>query len=121
MSKSPDYVRYHDEEWGNPVHDDKLLFEFLVLESFQAGLSWATILAKREEFRHAFDEFDAVKISGYGAEKVEELLQNAGIVRHRGKIQATIGNAKAFLQIQKEFGSFDKYVWRFVNDKPIVR
>lgn len=110
---------YHDEEWGVPVHDDRLLFEFLILEGAQAGLSWSTILNKRENFRRAFDNFDARKIARYDARKVKALLSDPGIVRNRLKIAATIQNAKAFLAVQKEFGSFDAYIWQFVDGKPI--
>ena len=113
-------VKYHDEEWGVPLHDDRLLFEFLILEGAQAGLSWDTILAKRENYRKAFDNFDAKKIAKYGDEKYNELLNNAGIVRNRLKIKSAIKNANAFLKIQKEFGSFDKYIWSFVGGEPIV-
>jgi DNA-3-methyladenine glycosylase I len=114
-------VRYHDEEWGKPVHDDRLLFEFLILEGAQAGLSWATILKKREAYRTAFDRFDASVIARYDRDKVTQLLGNAGIVRNRLKIAAAIRNAKAFLAVQQEFGSFDAYLWRFVGGKPKVR
>ena len=114
------YVKYHDEEWGVPVHDDKKHFEFLVLESAQAGLSWLTVLRKRENYRKAYDNFDAAKVALYDENKLNELIQNAGIIRNRRKIEASINNAKGFLEIQKEFGSFDKYIWSFVNDKPIV-
>lgn len=114
------YVRYHDEEWGVPCHDDRTLFEMLNLEGAQAGLSWITILRKRENYRKAFSNFDAVKIAGYKPEKVEELSADAGIVRNRLKISATIGNAKAFLATKEEFGTFDEYLWRFVDGKPIV-
>lgn len=113
------YIKYHDEEWGKPVYDDKVLFEFLVLESFQAGLSWITILKKRENFRKAFDNFNHKKIVKYDDAKIEELLQNEGIIRHRGKIEATINNARVFQEIQKEFGSFSDYLWNYVNNKPI--
>lgn len=113
------YIKYHDEEWGKPVYDDKVLFEFLVLESFQAGLSWITILKKRENFRKAFDNFNDKKIIKYNDAKIEELMQNEGIIRHRGKIEATINNAKVFQEIQKEFGSFSDYLWKYVNGKPI--
>ncbi len=113
------YRKYHDEEWGKPVYDDDTIFEFLVLESFQAGLSWYTILNKRENFRKAFDNFDYRKIAGYSDEKAEELMQNAGIIRNRLKISATINNAKQFMEVQKEFGTFSKYIWSFVNGKPI--
>ena len=110
---------YHDEEWGVPVHDDRVLFEFLILEGAQAGLSWITILKKRENYRQAFDGFDPEKIARYGARDVKRLLRNDGIVRNRLKITATIGNAKAFLAVQKQFGSFDAYLWSFVGGKPI--
>ena len=113
------YEAYHDKEWGVPVKDDHTLFEFLILETFQAGLSWITILRKRENFRKAFDQFDYTKIAEYQEEKVQELLQNAGIIRNKLKIRATISNAKAFIQVQKEFGSFSKYIWDFVDGKPI--
>ena len=112
--------KYHDEEWGVPVHDDLLHFEFLILEGAQAGLSWSTILNKRENFRKAFDNFDYNKIANYTEQKVEELLTNKGIIRNRLKIEATIANAKAFLKIQKEYGSFDKYIWQFVDGKPTI-
>ena len=112
-------IAYHDYEWGVPVHDDRLLFEFLILEGAQAGLSWSTILKKRENYRRAFDNFDPWKIARYDARKVKRLLADAGIVRNRLKIAATIQNAKAFLAVQKEFGSFEVYVWRFVNGKPV--
>jgi len=115
----PIYVKYHDEEWGKPVHDDQLLFEFLVLESFQAGLSWLTILKKRENFRKAFAGFDVKKVSKFDEKKYEQLMQDAGIIRNQLKIRAAINNAQRFIEIQKEFGSFDKYVWSFVGGKPI--
>ncbi len=111
-------IPYHDTEWGVPVHDDRLLFEFLILEGAQAGLSWETILKKRANYRRAFDNFDAQKIARYNARKVAQLLSNPGIVRNRLKIAATIQNAKAFLAVQKEFGSFDRYVWQFVGGQP---
>jgi DNA-3-methyladenine glycosylase I len=111
---------YHDQEWGVPQHDDHKLFEFLILEGMQAGLSWMTILKKRENFRLAFDNFDPVKIAKYDQSKVENLLTDAGIIRHRGKIEAAINNAQAFLAIQSEFGSFDAYMWQFVGGKPKV-
>jgi DNA-3-methyladenine glycosylase I len=114
-------IAYHDSEWGVPVHDDRLLFEFLVLEGAQAGLSWETILQKRDNYRRAFDNFEPATVARYNAKKFEKLLANAGIVRNRLKIAAAIQNAKAFLEVQKEFGSFDKYVWRFVNGKQIKR
>jgi DNA-3-methyladenine glycosylase I len=113
-------LSYHDAEWGVPLHDDRALFELLILEGAQAGLSWTTILTKRENYRHAFDRFDAAKISRYGPKKIAALLADAGIVRNRLKIAATIGNAKAFLAVQREFGSFDRYVWSFVGGRPIV-
>jgi DNA-3-methyladenine glycosylase I len=113
----PLYIQYHDKEWGVPVHDDRKLFEMLILEGAQAGLSWITILRKRENYRKAFDNFDAKKIARYDRKKVKSLLNNEGIVRNRLKIAATIGNAKAFLEVQKEFGSFDAYVWKFVGGK----
>ena len=113
------YIRYHDEEWGVPTHDDRELFEMLVLESFQAGLSWITILKKREDFRKAFDGFDVEKVAGYNEEKVEELRQNEGIIRHKGKISSAINNAQIFIEIQKEFGSFDKYIWGFTDGEII--
>ncbi len=112
-------ISYHDTEWGVPVHDDQLLFEMLILEGAQAGLSWSTILKKRDNYRRAFDNFDVKKISRYDARKVKSLLADAGIVRNRLKIAATIQNAKAFLAVQKEFGSFDKYIWQFVGRKPM--
>lgn len=111
-------IEYHDREWGVPVHDDRTLFEFLILEGAQAGLSWQTILNKRENYRAAFDNFDAGKIAAYGRPKVRELLANAGIVRNRLKIDAAISNAKAFLAVRKEFGTFDRYIWQFVGGKP---
>lgn len=114
------YVKYHDEEWGVPVHDDRKHFEFLVLESAQAGLSWITILRKRENYRLAYDDFDPVKVAKYGIEKIEELMNNSGIVRNRKKIEASINNAQRFLEIVDEFGSFDKYIWSFVDNKPII-
>ncbi|MFX1567067.1 MAG: DNA-3-methyladenine glycosylase I [Promethearchaeota archaeon] len=113
----PQMIEYHDKEWGTPIHDDHLLFEFLILEGAQAGLSWSTILKKRENFRTAFDNFDYIKIAKYSEEKVELLMQNEGIIRNRLKINAVIANGKAFLHVQKEFGSFDKYIWKFVNNK----
>ena len=111
---------YHDKEWGVPQHDDKVLFEFLILEGMQAGLSWDTILKKRENFRKAFDNFDYMKIANYSEDKIEILLQNKGIIRNRLKIQSLISNAKAFLSIQNEYSTFDNYIWNFVNYKPIV-
>src|SRR5574340_1039224 len=113
------YQAYHDREWGVPLHDDRRLFEFLVLEGAQAGLSWSTVLRKREGYRRAFDNFDARKISGYSEDTVARLLTNPEIIRNRLKINATITNARAFLKVQKEFGSFDNYIWRFVNGRPV--
>jgi DNA-3-methyladenine glycosylase I len=113
-------VRYHDTEWGVPVHDDRLLFEYLILEGAQAGLSWNTVLKKRENYRATFDNFEAEKIARYGDKKIAELLGNAGIIRNRLKIHATIQNAKSFLKVREEFGSFDAYLWRFVDGKPII-
>jgi DNA-3-methyladenine glycosylase I len=113
------YRDYHDNEWGNPVYDDDTLFEFLVLETFQAGLSWYTILKKRENFRKAFDFFDYKKVANYNENKVQELLQDAGIIRNQLKIRGTISNALAFIKVQEEFGSFSKYIWGFTNGKPI--
>ena len=113
-------IRYHDEEWGVPLHDDRKLFEFLILEGAQAGLSWDTILRKRENYRKAFDGFDVKKVAQYSDKKVERLLQDEGIIRNRLKIASAISNAKLFLKVQKEFGSFDEYIWSFVDRKPIV-
>jgi DNA-3-methyladenine glycosylase I len=115
----PAMIAYHDEEWGVPVHDDRRLFEFLILEGAQAGLSWRTILAKRDNYRRAFEGFDPVRVARYGAADSERLLGDAGIVRNRLKIAAAIGNAHRFLAVQKEFGSFDAFVWRFVGGRPI--
>ncbi|MGB7623478.1 MAG: DNA-3-methyladenine glycosylase I [Terriglobia bacterium] len=115
----PLYVEYHDREWGVPEHDDRRLLEFLILEGAQAGLSWLTILKKRENYRKAFDRFDAGRIAKYGANKVASLLSDQGIIRNRLKIQAAIQNAKSFMAVQKEFGSFDAYVWQFVGCKPV--
>ena len=113
------YINYHDHEWGVPVHDDDRLFEFLILEGFQAGLSWITILRKRDNFRKAFDDFKALKIVKYDEHKVDELMQDAGIVRNRLKINGTITNARLFLEIKQEFGSFDKYIWQFTDGQVI--
>jgi DNA-3-methyladenine glycosylase I len=113
------YLAYHDQEWGVPQHDDRGLFEFILLEGAQAGLSWSTILNKRENYRRAFDGFEAEKIARYGPRKIAALLGDAGIVRNRLKIAAAIGNARAFLAVQREFGSFDRYVWQFVGGRPI--
>ena len=115
----PLYETYHDEEWGVPVYDDKKLFEFLVLETFQAGLSWITILRKRENFRKAFDNFEYLKIAEYGEEKIQDLLQDSGIIRNRLKVRATVTNAQAFINVQNEFGSFSDYIWKFTDGKPI--
>jgi DNA-3-methyladenine glycosylase I len=117
-AQKPAMIEYHDKEWGRPVHDDRVLFEFLILEGAQAGLSWETILNKRENYRRAFDHFDARKIARYDKRKVRELLKDAAIVRNRLKIASTISNAQAFLEAQKEFGSFDGYIWQFVGGKP---
>jgi DNA-3-methyladenine glycosylase I len=111
-------IAYHDEEWGVPVHDDRKLFEFMVLDAFQAGLSWSTILNKRENFREAFDNFEAQKIARYSERKIETLLGNAGIIRNRLKIAATVSNARCFLKVQKELGSFDAFIWQFVEGQP---
>lgn len=116
----PLYIKYHDEEWGTPVHDDMKHFEFLVLESAQSGLSWITILRKRENYRTAYDGFDPEKVAAYTGDKINELLNNPGIIRNRMKIEASINNARKFLEIQKEFGSFDRYIWGFVDYQPIV-
>src|SRR5690242_12249938 len=117
-AKSELYVQYHDAEWGVPVHDDRLLFEFLILEGAQAGLSWETILKKRPNYRDAFDHFDPAAVARYGPKKRDELLADAGIVRHRLKIDAAIQNAKAFLAVRDEVGTFDRYVWGFVGHEP---
>lgn len=114
------YQKYHDEEWGKPVYDDHILFEFLILETFQAGLSWITILNKRNNFKKAFDDFDYHKIADYTEIKQAELLTNTGIIRNKLKIKATISNATAFIKIQAEFGTFSKYVWSFVGGKPLI-
>ena len=114
------YISYHDNEWGRPVHDDRRLFEMLILEGFQAGLSWLTILKKREAFRHAFDGFDPAVVAEYGPEKTEALMSDAGIVRNRLKIAAAVQNAKVFLAIQREYGSFDSYLWGFTDGKVIL-
>lgn len=115
--KSEIYTKYHDEEWGIPKHDDHELFELLILESFQAGLSWITILKKRENFRNAFDNFDIQKVANYNNEKIAELLSNTGIIRSKNKILSAINNAKIFMQIQKDFGSFANYIWSFTDNK----
>ena len=113
------YRNYHDNEWGKPVYDDETIFEFLILETFQAGLSWYTVLAKRENFRKAFDQFDWNTIANYSEEKMAELAEDSGIIRNKLKIKATVTNAQAFLKVQEEFGSFSKYIWGFVDEKPI--
>lgn len=115
-----EYIRYHDEEWGVPVHDDRVHFEFLILEGAQAGLSWATILKRRDGYRAAFADFDPEEVAQFSQEKVEALLLDPGIIRNRLKVQGTVINAQKFLEVQKEFGSFDKYIWSFVGGKPIV-
>src|SRR5882724_1262797 len=115
-----DYVEYHDKEWGVPVHDDRTMFEFLTLEGAQAGLSWYTVLRKREAYQKAFDKFDPERVARYGKRELASLLNNSGIIRNQQKIVAAINNAQRFLAVQQEFGSFDKYIWRFVNGKPIV-
>lgn len=116
----PDYIRYHDEEWGRPVHDDRLLFEMLILEGAQAGLSWSTILHKRSSYQSAFAQFDPKKVARFDARKKAALLQDPGIVRNRLKIDSTVSNARAFLDVQKEFGSFDEYLWSFVDGRPVM-
>jgi DNA-3-methyladenine glycosylase I len=116
----PLYIKYHDEEWGVPVHDDGKIFEFITLEGAQAGLSWYTVLNKRENYRVAFDQFDPQKVAFYDEKKIAELLQNAGIIRNKLKVRAAITNAQAFLKVQEEFGTFDKYIWGFVAGKPII-
>jgi len=120
VNKDQLYIDYHDNEWGKPVYDDETLFEFLVLETFQAGLSWITILKKRENFREAFDNFDYKKIAEYDIVKFEELIQNAGIIRNKLKVKSAISNAQLFMEIQKEHGSFSNYIWSFVDGKPII-
>ena len=118
-TSDPLYITYHDQEWGVPVHDDRHLFEFLILEGAQAGLSWLTILRKRESYRQAFSGFDPEKVAVYDEHKVAELLNNPGIIRNRRKIESAISNARAFLAVQEEFGSFDRYIWQFVGGEPI--
>lgn len=114
------YIRYHDEEWGKPIHDDRLLFEFLILEGAQAGLSWRTVLNKRENYRKAFDNFDAEKMAGYNSGRIARLLKNPGIIRNKLKINSAIQNARAVLKVRDEFGSFDAYQWRFVDGRPVI-
>jgi DNA-3-methyladenine glycosylase I len=116
----PIYEAYHDHEWGVPVYDDQKLFEFLILETFQAGLSWITILKKRENFRLAFDQFDYQKIALYNETKIQELLQDVGIIRNQLKVRSAVANAIAFMEVQQEFGSFSKYIWQFTDGKPII-
>lgn len=116
----PDYIAYHDTEWGVPIHHDRLLFEFLTLESAQAGLSWYTVLRKREHYRLAFDHFDPEKVARYDDQRIASLLANPGIIRNRQKVQAAVNNAQRFLEVQSAFGSFDTYIWRFVDGQPIV-
>jgi DNA-3-methyladenine glycosylase I len=118
-SDDPLYLAYHDQEWGTPLHDDRLLFEFLMLEGFQAGLSWRTILYKRENFRRAFDDFDPQVVAAYEEDKIQSLLQDPGIIRNQLKVRAAVTNARAFLAVQQEFGSFDAYIWQFVGGAPI--
>lgn len=117
---NPLMIAYHDEEWGVPLHDDQKIFEFMTLDAFQAGLSWQTIINKRENFRKAFHGFDVDLVAGFGDEDFNRLMEDAGIVRNRAKIQATINNAKLFREIQAEYGSFDQYIWKFVNGRPVV-
>jgi len=116
----PDYLQYHDEEWGRPVHDDRHLFEMLILEGAQAGLSWATILHKRANYRKSFASFDPKKVARFDAKRLAALLQNPGIVRNRLKIQAAVSNAQAYLRVQQELGSFDRYLWNFVDGQPVI-
>ncbi len=120
VGNDPLYIEYHDNEWGVPVYDDGKLFEFLLLETFQAGLSWITILRKRENFRKAFDNFDYKKIANYNEHKLLELMQNAGIIRNKLKIKAAITNAQSFIKIQEEYGSFSNYIWQWVDNKPVI-
>lgn len=118
--KTDAYIQYHDTEWGIPVHDDRIHFEFLILEGAQAGLSWLTILNKREGYRKNFADFDPVKVARFTKARIEKILKDPGIVRNRLKVQAAVTNARCFLSVQKEFGSFDRYIWKFVNDRPVV-
>ena len=119
-TSDPDYIHYHDTEWGVPVHDDRKIFEFLILEGAQAGLSWITILKRREGYRKAFADFDPEKVARFGPDKIQALLQDPGIIRNKLKVNSTVTNARAFLEIQEEFGSFDAYAWRFVDGAPII-
>ena len=118
--KFDEYIDYHDKEWGVPVHDDRTHFEFLILEGAQAGLSWSTVLKKREGYRKAFAQFDPVKVSRFTDARVTKILEDPGVIRNKLKVNAAVNNAKRFLEVQKEFGSFDRYIWSFVNDKPII-
>lgn len=118
--KNPLYIKYHDEEWGVPVHDDRQIFEFLVLESFQAGLSWEIVLNKREGFRKAFDGFDPAKVAKYTEKRILKLKEDASIIRNEAKIRAAVNNAQRFLEVQEEFGSFERYIWGFIGGRPIV-
>ena len=120
FGETPLYIDYHDNEWGRPVHDDRKLFEMLILEGAQAGLSWETVLKKRENYKKAFDNFDPKKVAKYDDKKIAELLENPGIIRNRLKVNAAVINAKLFLEIQKQYGSFDKFIWSYVDNKPIV-
>lgn len=120
-ARDPIHAKYHDDEWGDPVHNDRVFFEFLTLEGAQAGLSWLTVLKRRQGYREAFAHFDPVKVAQFKARDIKQLLANPGIIRHELKIKSTIANAKAFLRVQKEFGSFDKYIWQFVDGAPIVK
>lgn len=120
VNSDPLYLKYHDTEWGVPIYDDRMLFEFLILEGMQAGLSWYTVLKKRENYRRCFKKFNATSIAKYDQAKVEELMENPGIIRNKLKINATIANAKAFLHVKKEWGSFSDYIWHFVDEKPII-
>ncbi|PAB57884.1 DNA-3-methyladenine glycosylase I [Anaeromicrobium sediminis] len=120
VTEDPLYIKYHDEEWGVPVHDDRVHFEFLVLESAQAGLSWITVLKKRENYRLLYDNFDYEKVALYDENKIEELLSNKGIIRNRRKIESSINNANRFMEVQREFGSFDNYIWSFVENKVLI-
>ena len=119
-SNDPLMIAYHDHEWGVPLHDDRKLFEFMVLDCFQAGLSWRTVLHKRENFRKAFDNFDFRKIAKYDQKKIDSLLQDSGIIRNKAKINGTIQNARCFLEVQKEFGTFDQYIWQFTNGQTVI-
>ena len=119
VTTDPLYIAYHDEEWGRPVHDERRLFEFLVLEGIQAGLSWLTVLKKRAHYRRALDNFDPVRVAAYGPQRIESLLQDPGLIRNRLKMNAAVANARAFLEVQVAFGSFDRYIWQFVDGQPV--